>query len=108
MAKPRVARAVRRWRTGREHAASGHAVHAVHVGARVWHHVAARLAYGGPTGIVGPWLRSGGGNSNALPHPTILSHASLFFLTCGTISHMFLTCAGRVAAQRTLDSIKTA
>ena len=71
VAEPRVARAVRRWCTGRGHAAGGHAVHAVHHGARVWCHVAVRLAYGGPTGIVGPWLGSGGGNTNALPHPTI-------------------------------------
>ena len=30
-----------------------------------------------------------------------------FFLLCGTMSHTFLTCAGRVAAQRMSDSIKT-
>ena len=96
---------MRRWRSRRGHAAGGHVVH---VGACLGCHVAVRLAYGGPTGIVGPWLGSGGGNANALPHPTILSHASLFFLACGTMSHTFLTYAARVAAQHTSDSIKTA
>ena len=32
--KTRVARAGLRWRTGREHVAGGHAVHAVHADAR--------------------------------------------------------------------------
>ena len=59
MAEPRVAHAGRRWRTGRGHAAGGHATPQVHVGARVGHHVAGRLAGGGPTGIVGSSKRGG-------------------------------------------------
>ena len=55
MAKPRVARAGRRWRTRRGEVAGGHAVHAVHADAREGRHVADRgLAVGGPMGIVGP------------------------------------------------------
>ena len=71
MAEPRVARAGRRWRIGRGNAAGGHKVHAVHADAREGRHVADE----GPGrwrahGYSGPSLGIGGGNANALPHPT--------------------------------------
>ena len=44
MVKPQVARAGRRWRTGRGHVAGGHA------DAREGRHMAGRLAVGGHTG----------------------------------------------------------
>ena len=57
----------------------------VHANAREGRHVACGLAYGGPTGRVGPWLGIGGGNANALPHPIILTHLCPMFSPCGTM-----------------------
>ena len=67
VAEPWVAHARRRRRTGRDHVAGGPRDHTGPGGAQEAH-VAVRLAYGGYSG---PWLGSGGGNANALPHPTI-------------------------------------
>ena len=55
----------------RDHVAGGHTTTRVHVGARVGRHVAGRFAYGGPMGIVGPWLGIWGGNALALNRPPI-------------------------------------
>ena len=43
----------------------------VHADAREGRHVACGFAYGGPMGIVGPWLDIRGGNALALNRPLI-------------------------------------
>ena len=57
-----MAHARRRRRIGRGHVIGGHVVHADAREGTTW---LDRLAIGGP------WLGIGGGNANALPHPTI-------------------------------------
>ena len=63
----------------------------VHADARVGRHVAkGGWQLEGPR-VSGPWLGDWGGNANALPHPTFYTYDFHFFLSCGTMSHTFLT-----------------
>ena len=76
----------------------------VHADAYEGCHVACGFAYGGPTGIVGPWLGSGGGNTKALHRPLFYTRYSFPSPPCGTMVPRSLTFAGHVAAQRTSDA----
>ena len=62
MAEPRVTRAGRKWRTGRGHAADGHATMRDHVGARVGCHMASKDGSRRAHGYSGTLVREGGGN----------------------------------------------
>ena len=58
-------------------------------------------------GNSGPWLYVWGGNAISVYRPLIYRHICSFFLPCGTMFPHGLTCAGRVAAYRTSDAIRT-
>ena len=74
MAEPQVARAGRKWCTGRGHAAGGHATTRVHVGARVGRHVAGKDGSRRAYGYSGTLVREGDGNAiNSHLRPPYLS-----------------------------------
>ena len=71
-----------------------------HADVREGRHVACGLAYGGLTGIVGPWLGIGGGNANAFPNVFSFSQC---FLHVGLCSHTIFYVVGDVATRLASD-----
>ena len=57
--------------------------------------------------VSGPWLDFWGGNAICVNRPLIYRSETFLFSPCGTMFPHGLTSAGRVAAQRASDSIKT-
>ena len=105
-----MARAGRKWHTGRRHAAGGHATTWVHVGARVGRHVAGRDGSWRAHKCSGTLVREGGGNTNyiILALPLFNRSFSQYFLRVRLCTAHVLPFAGDVDARGALDSVRTA